>query len=1063
MTLFSLRSSTALVALSVSLSVGLPLMAPAQEPPAAQSQSEGWQEATQFGLRFGLPPGVTQIRDLPGHAVYSDLDDRRANGVVIEIQQFDSAYWQQLNDLGPEGVISALNARHLVEVAREEQTIRVGDRDFALYRGTGTLEDASGEPVERQVLFLVSMDPDSDGNTLLIGVVGVGLGGAASGALEAEFIRSLDVDGTEDDGTDDEQDGAVEPEDTAPAIAMAEPEAPGVTMATPQSEGVTLAENAADEAGEAGADTMPEAEADTAMSDAESAAPETAAPPDPAVAALQAILAEIGSMPGPDGTLAEGWTRHERFGLQIAAPETAIIIADRGPGERREFVLRENLTEVEGGSLEFATLILSRDDVDAVPGDEGFTAIMAPDHPERVAESPRRVMIGDREMRLYVVVGDPLPDGGDPSSVEIYLTDLQPDAGGDFLVLGYRARLTPLDTALGAYARYLQALAPVSAEAAQAEPDAPETATQDGAAPVNPEAGPDARAEAPYGTPEGLTPDGWTRIDRFGLSLAMPPYAEIRNDRPEGPERGINLYHRDRSARTQFEAGIAIVPAAGLPGLPGDESFRAMLEGFADVPVTETGTVVMLGGVPFRLYTAEGMREYRSDLERQLQGFYLAGAPDPETGDVTLIGGSMRGYAPEVAVETLTALMRSLSAGAEAASSAATDTAPERAEPPTGSQEAATEEAGAEEGTPAEAPAEATAPTTLLTGAVSLALPEGLAVTGTRRGDTSVDMQLGQADSPELPRVRIAAGMLDRPLQQQIARMLHSLQAVVETEIGGVPVWVIYGPSTRAMDNRRTDPDEDIPARLVIPAACTGDEPPYLVAMMTAPGDEALLDALQPTLALSVPAGATPCAPELLADIRAAISAPAAAQEPGIAMPPPPTEPGGEDATGDAATDPATDPSIAVGEPHPGGSASLAMAEARAWEEALRIGTPEAVLAFLAQYPRGLHSGEARGWLHARDIYAPDEYRPDPSRLPETPDGIRAPSEAEAWTIALADGRAEGVWTSLKAHPAGAHAAAAQLMLSRMLRGQDDGEVVRDPGRPPAPEAPRPDPGPVKR
>ena len=1207
MTLFSLRGSTALVALSVSLSVGLPVMAPAQDSPTVQIQSEDWQQVTQFGFSFGLPPGLTQIRDLPEMVAYSDLDEDRESGILIDVQQFDEEQWEFVQDAGPEALAMILNAHHLVEVTQQDETIRAQGHDFAVFRGTGMLERPSGELVEHEVMFLVSMEQDIEGRALIIGVVGVGLGGEASGTLQAEFIRALE--GSEDatDTPDTQEDSALTPETGPDVIAMAEPTAPDVTMAEPQSDGVTLADESADSAstpaqtasdapetteaapenpaldamlaafagmaepsgrlpegwapqeivglgfavpedaealptppelegltagfrialdpprsegqiavgllpqslfpvapGDDGfveamaeqdnidavesprrvmldgremmvivgasesrtvltlIDPEPDADgnllfidiqttntdpamaqaftADALASLAPAGAGDAATPEaDPAIAALDAIVAEIEAMPDPDGSLPDGWSHYDRYGVRVALPDTAMIMADRGPGERREFVARQPLPEAEGGSLEFAVLILSRDDVDAAPGDEGFLAMISSDRPERARESARRVMVGERLMRLYVVGGDPMPNTGDPASVEIYLTDLEPDAGGDFLVLGYRARLAPMDDVLATYGQYLQALAPEAPESeAEGTPEASEAMTaeaptadaQSTEAPATDTASAESADATPYGTPEGLTPEGWNRYDRFGLSIAMPPYAEIRNDETEGPQRGINLYQYDSNARTQFEGGIAILPGAQVTARPGEEAFRAMLEGFAGVPVTDTGTTAMLGGRSFRLYTAEGMRDYRSNIERNLMGFYLVGEPDADSGDLTLIGGSLRGYETDIAQATMTGIIRSLSVAGEP-----TGTAPPI---PATSPEAPTPQAD---------PAEDTAQTTILTGVASMVLPDALTIAETREGDASTHMALAETAAPDTPVVTITAGILDRPLRRQVERMVHSVQAVVETEINGVPVWVLYGPSTRAMDARRTDPGEDMPARLMVPAVCAGAEPPYLVGMMSAPEDEALLDLLQPALHLIVPPGTTPCPPATIEAIRgAAIAGPA-------------TDP----VTGPV-TDPVTGPGVAVGEPHPQSSPSLAMAEAQAWEQAQRRGTPDAVLAFLAQYPRGLHSGEARGWLHARDIYAPDEYRPDPAALPEPPEGIRPPSDAEAWRIALADGRAQGLWTYLKAHPNGDHAAEAQLMLTEMLapRGATGG-VVRDPARPPAPEAPRPDPGPMKR
>lgn len=116
--------------------------------------------------------------------------------------------------------------------------------------------------------------------------------------------------------------------------------------------------------------------------------------------------------------------------------------------------------------------------------------------------------------------------------------------------------------------------------------------------------------------------------------------------------------------------------------------------------------------------------------------------------------------------------------------------------------------------------------------------------------------------------------------------------------------------------------------------------------------------------------------------------------------------------------------------------------EALAWAEAQRQGTPAAVMAYLADWPRGLYSGEARAWLAARAIIAPAT----PTVTPAPPTAAQSADDRD-WQAALARGTAEAFWDYLKAQQQGAHVADAYAQLT-LLASRAPAPLVPPPTEP---------------
>lgn len=742
--------------------------------------------------------------------------------------------------------------------------------------------------------------------------------------------------------------------------------------------------------------------------------------------------------------------------------------------------------------------------------------------------------------------------------------------------------------------------------------------------------------------PGAVAPEvAWQPLTRLGLAFEVPPGATVTDDSDTEGARyfavstmGADGIGARLGMRFLTADEMAEVPAPGTP------EFAAYLGDLGSVPVSATGTVLALGGRQMLAYAGTGSVAGPGGVQHEGRMLYLVSQSAEADGSTLLIAVFSAGVGGGVAAELEARFVTSLrpvedqpevetEAAPEDGASATPDAAPAdaaaevaAAEEPAAADAAAPQvaDAGAagtapEPAAPVAADAPATPPAEpaaevaaapepepvatpaaneveILAGLAGIDLPEGMVVADAQRGDLSTDLYLAEAASPDTRRLLISAGMLTRSVSGQVGRMLHRIDALVETEVGGQPVWVVHGIATQGLDNRRATVEQAIPAQLVAPRFCVDGAPPYMLGILGSPGDEARIDALTAALQLALPEAAVPCGDEVVVEVRAAMNA----QGPAAAEPPAPVIPEGwvahqrfglsfaapvgmvvrrertepdqmeywlqlPNAEGSIAREislrvfnpeararlphalpdedgfaamlstfaglpiNATDERVTLGGQTMrvfrgsgtrtvagtefasrvtyliaeapgaqgltpwialqsidygadedaafeaafiaslGGQAELpapepvepqaeaapppaivmppmptvtpepparpaATAEALAWQAASASGTPEAVLAYLAQYPRGLHSGEARAWLHARDIIPPDERRPGPIEPPAAP----APRvEADDWRMTLAENRVEAYWTYLKHWPDGAYVAEARLMLGRLL------------------------------
>src|SRR5690606_27447000 len=154
--------------------------------------------------------------------------------------------------------------------------------------------------------------------------------------------------------------------------------------------------------------------------------------------------------------------------------------------------------------------------------------------------------------------------------LSVFLVTEDPDADGNWIVIGAAARGYAPEAALDLVSQAIRSVAPDVAEVpAQAEP-APVAEP----APAPDAAAPDVAAiAAMIPDPSGTLPDGWQRIDGLGISLGVPPGLEAETD-PSG--RGLTLTGRDTDARTEIEMGGLLAGpdvSARFQGLPGTEGF----------------------------------------------------------------------------------------------------------------------------------------------------------------------------------------------------------------------------------------------------------------------------------------------------------------------------------------------------------------------------------------------------------------------------------------------------------------------------------------------------------
>ncbi len=479
--------------------------------------------------------------------------------------------------------------------------------------------------------------------------------------------------------------------------------------------------------------------------------------------------------------------------------------------------------------------------------------------------------------------------------------------------------------------------------------------------------------------PSGTVPDGWTAVTRLGLAFAVPADATVTADEAQGDRAGYNASGNLDGAAYEF--GMRLLSAAALAdmGGPGTEGFRAQLERWAGLPVTLGDRQVTLGGRQMAVYAASGSVTEGGESHPQTIVYLAATTPEAD-GRQLLAGGSVARVPADRAMDLLGAFIASLAEDATAPASAETGQAdaPAAAETPAGA-----------------APA---MPLALLGGYVGLALPDGISVASLDRQTRLSDVVLAGAEGPL---ARIVAGVPRQSAEDQVGRLLSRLDGVRDGQIGEVPVWIVEGLASRTIDNGAPD-GQEVPARLLVPAACIDGEPPYMVGLMARPGDAALLDTLAQAVALALPPNAAACPDDLRARLeQATVQAPVTVQP-----------------------DPQPDPQPQVQPRRP--PQDQPSAETQAWNQAMAAGDVAGVLAYLQSYPRGLNSGYARAWLHDRGIVPPDE------RAALAPQGRTEPSSDEAnWQAAVLEGSTTALWTYLKAEQQGAHRQEALAMLAR--------------------------------
>ena len=674
-------------------------------------------------------------------------------------------------------------------------------------------------------------------------------------------------------------------------------------------------------------------------------------------------------------------------------------------------------------------------------------------------------------------------------------------------------------------------------------------------------------------------------VSRFGLDFALPPGMVVTND----SDRFFVAANLDAGG-VGARIGLRVMTpddAADIPQ-PGTPEYEAFLNELSPMPLTDSGVVIEVGGRVLHLYRGTAPTAGPDGTQLESQMLLMITQEAAEDGTVMMIGVFSAGLGAEVAGAIELDFITSLRA-----SSPIEDTAPDTPDsgagdsavaPPAMAQAEVPGTVGEDADaaiTSADAPAE---PVELLPGLARYALPPGQTVATLSRNDRAVSVTFAQDSAPDVLTARIAGGSLNRTVAQQIERLLDGVDAVVDSDVGGLPVWVVYGPATRDLTDNPTTAADGVPARVIVPRQCVEESPGFMIALMATPGNEAALDGLQSGLSLSAPEGSVACDDSVIAPIRAAITPEAApatttapadqtAAAPGAALPDGwvarerfgmhfavpegmgtrrerdepdsmelwlverddsgatqremslrvltpgalarlplqrPTDPGfaamlsefadlelsavqeplsfdfgtmhvfrgshdgGEDGTtrmiyliteGPNAAGltpwialrsaglspqeaeafetgfisnlggspelpegvtlpPVTPPQAPVATPEP---APAATPEAQAWQAAQAAQSAEAMQAYLTRHPRGLNSGRARAWLHARGVVPVDEQRATPTPRPAAPPVL---TETQAWAAALAQGRPEAIWTFLKAWPDGIFAAQARGLLS---------------------------------
>jgi hypothetical protein len=125
--------------------------------------------------------------------------------------------------------------------------------------------------------------------------------------------------------------------------------------------------------------------------------------------------------------------------------------------------------------------------------------------------------------------------------------------------------------------------------------------------------------------------------------------------------------------------------------------------------------------------------------------------------------------------------------------------------------------------------------------------------------------------------------------------------------------------------------------------------------------------------------------------------------------------------------------------------------DARAWAEAERTQSVDAMLAYVEGWPQGAHAAEARAWLAARAIMVPDPAPMHPAPVVPTPvqPDITHPQDMAAWQQAMRLGTTTALWDYLKAWPNGSFVQDAWIELDLRRSGRAVPAPVVVPAPPP--------------
>ncbi|MCW1930722.1 hypothetical protein [Pararhodobacter zhoushanensis] len=414
------------------------------------------------------------------------------------------------------------------------------------------------------------------------------------------------------------------------------------------------------------------------------------------------------------------------------------------------------------------------------------------------------------------------------------------------------------------------------------------------------------------------------QVSRFGVDFALPPGMTVTRDAATtyavadlddagvGARIGLRVLSPDI---------LALAPPAGTP------EYTAFLSDQMDMPVTDSGIVVQVGARALHLFRGTGTTPGADGTPLETTLLLMVTQEADEDGTGLMIAVFSAGLGAEVAGALELDFITSLRASepveeatvdtpddgasddtADAPTTAQVDsTEPDAAaeadatpEPPTAIAsadapvvepalpetevaDAGTDEAAAAASVPMDSPRDSIE---LIAGLASVAVAPDQVANETLRNPRAVFLYLADAETPTVPTARIAAGELSRPVEQQVQRLLAGIDAVVEADVGGQPVWVIYGPASRGLSDESASAEDGIPARVIAPRRCVDGRPAYLVALMAAPGNEAELDTLQDSLTLAVPEGSTLCDDAVIAPVRAAIAPEMSEQAPQVAQTP---------------------------------------------------------------------------------------------------------------------------------------------------------------------------------